>query len=199
MALPTAATLGSARKSPHFSLNLSEHPVITSIPSRLGAALLLFAGLGAASAAAQPPATKSDAKSQQGGLPDLVGALKQSPGCLGVETARTSSGKQVIFAWFQDKQAALKWYNSEAHRASMRRFPLGVELSGKPLGDVPDDGGPIMAIASLTMNPKATKDDPHPFKQISIELYRPLGGGLSIGGRFAPEAMKVPTSRKVEK
>ena len=28
--------------------------------------------------------------------------------------------------------------------------------------------------------------------QIAIELYAPLSGGLSIGGRFAPAKMKVP-------
>jgi hypothetical protein len=35
-------------------------------------------------------------------FPDLVGPLKATPGCLGVETARTASGKMVIFAWFED-------------------------------------------------------------------------------------------------
>ena len=44
------------------------------------------------------------------GFPDLVGALKATPGVFGVETARTQSGKQVIFAWFENKKAALTWY-----------------------------------------------------------------------------------------
>ena len=35
------------------------------------------------------------------GLPDLVGMLKATPGCLGVDAARTLNGKQVIFAWFE--------------------------------------------------------------------------------------------------
>jgi hypothetical protein len=34
------------------------------------------------------------------GFPDLVGGLKATPGVLGVDTARTTSGKMVIFAWF---------------------------------------------------------------------------------------------------
>jgi hypothetical protein len=126
------------------------------------------------------------------GFPDLVAALKASPGCLGVETARTGSGKSVIFAWFEDKKAALAWYNSDTHRAVMRQFLPDFKSGRKPLADVPDDGGPVLAIASVTPNDKPTKDDPSPFKQIAIELYRPLGGGLSIGGRFAPEKMKVP-------
>jgi hypothetical protein len=67
------------------------------------------------------------------------------------------------------------------------------------LADVPDDSGPIMAIASVTLSKAPTKDDPLPYKQISIELYRPLGGGISIGGRFAPEKMKVPERKEAGK
>ena len=71
-------------------------------------------------------------------------------------------------------------------------------MSGrKTLADVPDDSGPIMAVASLTPNDKPTKENPSPFKQIAIEPYQPLGNGISIGGRFAPEKLKVP-ARKSE-
>ena len=34
------------------------------------------------------------AQTAPGGFPDLVAGLKATPGCLGVETARTASGKQ---------------------------------------------------------------------------------------------------------
>jgi hypothetical protein len=137
--------------------------------------------------AADPPA-----KGEGKGLPSLADALKESPGCLGVETARTASGKSVIFAWFEDKKAALVWYNSDTHREAMKRLLPDYKSGRKPLADVPDDSGPIMAVASLTPNDKPTKGNPSPFKQIAIELYQPLGEGLSIGGRFAPEKMKVP-------
>ena len=56
------------------------------------------------------------------GFPDLVGALKSTPGCVGVEVARTGSGKQVIFAWFEDKKAVLNWYYSDTHQAVMKQF-----------------------------------------------------------------------------
>ena len=49
------------------------------------------------------------AQHQKGGFPDLVAGLKATPGCLGVETARTTSGKAVIFAWFENKRAVLRW------------------------------------------------------------------------------------------
>lgn len=152
--------------------------------------VVLLSIVGLSRAAEPPPAAK------EAGYPDLVGALKKTPGCLGVETAQTASGKSVIFAWFEDKKAALAWYNSDTHREVMKQFFPDRKGSRKPLADVPDDSGPIMAVASITLSKKPTKEDPLPFKQIAIELYQPLGGGLSIGGRFAPDKMKVPEARK---
>ena len=32
-----------------------------------------------------------------------------------METAQTVSGKQVIFAWFESKEAVLRWYYSGMH------------------------------------------------------------------------------------
>jgi hypothetical protein len=158
--------------------------------------LVALGGWYGADLSADPPA-KGEGKGKGppdlvAALPDLVAALKQSPGCLGVETARTDSGKAVIFAWFEDRKAALAWFHSDTHQQAMRRYLPDAKSGRKPLADVPDEGGPIMAVASLTPNDKPTKDDPSPFKQIAIELYRPLGDGLAIGGRFAPEKMKVP-------
>src|SRR5262245_64395434 len=118
--------------------------------------------------AAEPPA-----KDNGTGLPDLVGSLKATPGCLGVETATTGSGKQVIFAWFEDKKAALKWYYSDTHQELVKRFFPDAKRSRKPLADVPEDSGPIMAVASVTLSDKPTKENPLPFKQIAIELYQP--------------------------
>jgi hypothetical protein len=136
---------------------------------------------------AQPPA---------GGFPDLVGALKATPGCIGVETARTSSGKQVIFAWFENKKAVLTWYYSDTHMSVKNQFAPG--SSHTPLADVPDDGQPVLAIASLTLTGPPTGDVAAlPISQIAIELYRPLPGGLAAGGRFAPEALNVPGMQMV--
>jgi len=126
-----------------------------------------------------------------GGFPDLVGALKATPGVLGVETARTQSGKQVIFAWFENKKAALTWYYSDTHRSLQRAFAPG-SPARTPMADVPDDGTPVLAIASLTMSGTPTAESPFPVSQIAIELYKPLPGGLAAGGRFSPATMKVP-------
>jgi hypothetical protein len=133
-----------------------------------------------------------DDKTKDMGFTDLIAGLKATPGCLGVETAKTESGKQVIFAWFEDKKAALKWYHSDVHQAVIKKFFPNRKLRDNPLAGVPNDGGPVMAVASVTINEERTKENPRPFKQIAIELYRPLPGGLSLGGRFAPDKMKVP-------
>jgi hypothetical protein len=127
-----------------------------------------------------------------GGLPDLVGMLKATPGVLGVDAARTMSGKQVIFAWFENKKAALNWYYSPGHQGLVKAFASGGNPGRKPLADIPDDSGPIMAIASLTMSDKPQVGGVQiPVSQIAIELYAPLPGGLAAGGRFAPSTVKV--------
>jgi heme-degrading monooxygenase HmoA len=139
---------------------------------------------------------ESQAQAQKGpgnDFPDLVGGLKKTKGCLGVETAQTSSGKNVIFAWFEDKQAVLRWYYSDTHRAAMRLAADLDQKSETPLEGVPDDVGPVLAIASITFakEPKF-KNLNLPISQISIELYKPLTGGIFLGSRFAPESLNVP-------
>src|SRR6185369_2574634 len=111
------------------------------------------------------------------GLPDLVGMLKATPGCLGVDAARTSSGKQVIFAWFENKKAVLNWYNSDMHRGVVEQFSGGHHRPGGPLAGVPDEG-PVLAVASITMGTPAPDGDVRSaIRQIAIELYSPLPGG----------------------
>src|SRR5437773_6743350 len=82
-------------------------------------------------------------------FPDLIGGLQKTPGCLGVETARTASGKQVIFAWFENKKAVLNWYYSDVHVGAMSL--MGAQPSSHPLAGVPDDDRPVLAVASVTL------------------------------------------------
>ena len=141
---------------------------------------------------AQAPAPPPSAGSQRQ-FPDLVGALKNTPGVLGVDTAMTSSGKQVIFAWFENKKAVLNWYYSGTHQQAMKMFAPGASSGRQPLEQIADDSGPIMTIASLTLVDKPQVEGVGlPVSQIAIELYAPLPGGLAAGGRFAPASVKVP-------
>jgi hypothetical protein len=158
----------------------------------LSVGLLLAAS---STAAAQDPPR---APSAVAGMPDLVGALRATSGVLGVETAVTASGKHVIFAWFEDKAAVLRWYYSETHRAVQDLF-VPERGPHTPLAHIAADSGPILAVASLTMSASPVVDGVDlPVSQIAIELYQPLPGGLALGGRFAPSTLEVPFLLEVE-
>ncbi len=163
----------------------------------IGLALLLTLGSAAVWAQAQEKgAAPSEKQGRGGGMPDMIGGLKKTPGCLGVETARTSSGKQVIFAWFKDKKSVLDWYKSDMHVGLMKSMGAG---EGRGLVNVPDDAAPIMVVASLTPSDKPKIEAaPMPISQISIEIYQPLPGGASVGGTFAPKGMEIPKMKRYD-
>jgi hypothetical protein len=133
------------------------------------------------------------------GFPRVLGALRASPGCLGVETGQTSSGKQVIFAWFEDKKSLIDWYRSETHQRAMKSVFPDQTFDRQPLPDLAEDSGPILAIVSVSF-----REPPQPggvapaISSIGIELYGPLPGGVAVGGRFAPPALKVRGLREID-
>lgn len=176
-------------------MNSTSHAVSRQIVRELAFAAALVAAIfspGAMLAFAQTPAAAPQGAAAPQ-MPDLIAALKGTPGVLGVEAARTMSGKQVLFAWFENKQAVLNWYYSPTHQGVMRMFTQGASSGRKPLADVADDSGPILTVASLTMTDAPQVDGVSlPVSQIAIELYAPLPGGLAAGGRFAPGSVKVP-------
>lgn len=148
------------------------------------AASLFHAGHAMAQAPAGPPA----------GWPDLVTGLKETPGCIGVETAITRGGKNVIFAWFENREAVIRWYRSDMHRAAMQKFFPNADRR-PPLETIPDESGPLMVIASVTFSEKPQFAEANlPISQIAIEVYKPMTGGIYLGSRFAPDALKVPGS-----
>ena len=152
--------------------------------SLLGAVIVLFVGKTGAQDKSQP-------QDPLAGLPDLVATLKKTPGVLGVDAARTMSGKNVIFAWFENRAAVMRWYYNPVHQGLMKRF-FGEGPYRKPLERVKEDSGPILVIASITPSEKpASKATSLPISQIAIELYQPVPGGAALGGRFAPETVKV--------
>lgn len=161
-------------------------------------AVLVIGGLPALTRAQAPQPTAQAPVTgaiPPGGFVYLVTGLKATPGCLGVETATTRSGKQVIFAWFEDKQALRRWYDSDTHQQAMAMF-FPNRPAREPLVDVPEDSGPILAIASVKLAETPAAGG-LPFAQIAIELYRPLSGGIAVGGKFAPDGLKVPGLREI--
>jgi hypothetical protein len=109
--------------------------------------------------------------------------------------ARTPGGQIALFAWFANKQGLLNWYHSDAHKQEMKRF-FGLGGSATPLRDTPDNGEPILVIASFTIADRAHFTETGlPLSQLAIEFYQPIPGGIDAGGRFAPEALSVPKMR----
>lgn len=128
----------------------------------------------------------------------LIQGLRSTPGCLGVDAGKMGSGKNVIFAWFENKAAALAWYRSDVHRQAMTDFFPDTPRV-KPMDGVPDNV-PILAIASITFADKPAFDEtPLPISQIAIELYTPIKGGIHLGGTFAPAGLKVEGIRDLTK
>ena len=139
------------------------------------------------------------AQSPPGGFPSVVKELRGAPGCLGVETGQTAGGRRVIFAWFDGKKSLVDWYHSDIHQRAMHAAFPNQTFDRQPLPDLPEDVGPILTIVSVKF-----ADAPEPGKSapaitsIGIELYGPLPGGVAVGGRFAPDAVKVRGLREID-
>src|SRR5262245_56742972 len=95
----------------------------------LAAVVFAPAALLGAQGAAQGPSQVGKLQ----GIPDLIAMLKATPGCLGVDAARTMSGKQVIFAWFENKKAVLNWYYSDGHQRLIKTLASGGTPGRPPL------------------------------------------------------------------
>lgn len=142
-------------------------------------------------APATPPKAGADGQPSVGGMGDkLLAALRATPGCLGADAAQTQSGKNVIFAWFENKAAAMAWYDSPTHSFMQMAMTVGPADRPEPMANVPDNV-PIMAVASMKMDGKPLPGMRMPVSEISIELYTPLPGDLRYAGGFAPEGLKV--------
>jgi hypothetical protein len=156
------------------------------VASLVVAALCAWANTAAAQAPPAPPA----------GFPNVLNALRAAPGCLGVETGQTASGRQVIFAWFEGKKALVDWYYSDVHQRAMKTAFPGATFDRQPLPDLPEDTGTILAIVSVKFG-EASETGRRAIASIGIELYAPLPGGVAVGGRFAPEVVKVKGLREI--
>ncbi|PYN82701.1 MAG: hypothetical protein DMD97_00415 [Candidatus Rokuibacteriota bacterium] len=105
----------------------------------------------------------------------------------------------MIFAWFEGKKALVDWYHSDVHQRAMRSVYPGQVFDRQPLPDLPENTGPILTIVSVKFAgaPALGASAPR-IVSIGIELYAPLPGGVAVGGRFAPEALKVPGLRDID-
>ncbi|MDX2148595.1 MAG: hypothetical protein SFZ23_13845 [Planctomycetota bacterium] len=147
----------------------------------------------------EPVAPKTEVKpdgAPRGITPQLIGeiakAMGEMPGCLGVEVGQFRSGKLTIFGWFENKQRAMEWYNHPTHMKALGAVGYTHDPSRVPMADVPDDAGPIMALAcARPFTPEevqAGKGKPGEM-QLGIELYSPLQGGYRFGA-FSPSGVR---------
>jgi hypothetical protein len=159
------------------------------------AALLGIGGAGAAMSYQQDRAGgREAARPDMGAM--LVEGLRATPGCLGADAGRMASGKSIIVAWFENKAAVIRWYESDVHQRVMRAFAGVEDAEQRPLQHVTDEDTPIMVVASLTFENRPRAEGVSlPISQISIELYAPLPGGAYVNGRLAPDAFVVPHMR----
>src|SRR5204863_3161484 len=103
------------------------------------------------------------------------------------------------FAWFDGKKALVDWYHGDVHQKAMKTVFPNQAFDRQPLPDLPEDSGPILAIVSVKFAAApAPEARSRSISSIGIELYGPLPGGLAVGGRFAPEALRVPGLREIE-
>ena len=128
----------------------------------------------------------------------LAEAAKASPGCLGIQTGRTANGTNVIFAWFENKQALVTWYKSDFHQWAMKTAFPNQSFNREPLPDVADNSGQILALVTLKLADTPLEGSPIPIETIGIELYTPLPDGVGVGGRFAPQSIRIPGFRQFD-
>jgi len=159
----------------------------------------------AASVAAMTCVALSTLSFAQGPLPGqpefgklLVEAAQASPGCLGVKLGRTENGTNVIFAWFENKQALVAWYKSDFHQWAMKTAFPNQTFNREPLPDVPESSGQILALVTLKLADAPVPGSPVPIERIGIELYTPLPDGVAVGGQFAPQSVRVPGLRHID-
>ena len=139
------------------------------------------------------------AQSPPGGFPSVVKELRAAPGCLGVETGQTAGGRRVIFAWFDGKKSLVDWYHSDVHQRAMHSVFPNQRFDREPLPDLAEDTGPILTIVSVKFADAPAPGASAPaITSIGIELYGSLPGGVAVGGRFAPDAVKVRGLREVD-
>lgn len=152
---------------------------------------------------ADRPSASANGKARNPGaaFDGVLAALKNSPGCYGIETAQTSSGKQVVFAWFKDREAVIDWYYSDAHQQLMGM--LGDDaVTTDPLQGVAEGEGPLMCVAAVTWKKPSDSSKPAaeggdyqpqiPISQISVEVFKPVTAAKAFNGAFSPAEALLP-------
>jgi hypothetical protein len=165
-------------------------PALTALCLLVGGATPARAQDAPPTAPAQPPATKPAQPSQGGGgqLGMFVNAMKNAPGCLGVDQGQVRGGRLALFGWFDGKKNALAFANGPV-AGMLKRATQLTPVEGDALADVTDEKTPVLVFISFT--PTQEKDAPAGLGQAAVEFWKPVVGGFAYAARFAPDAVTV--------
>lgn len=125
----------------------------------------------------------------------IVDAIHEVDGSMGVHTARTHDGVELILAWFENRDAVLGWFEHPYHRKLLRE--AGRDEDGIAAQHFSDDSGPILVIASVAYEGSPGSldgsmfDDPDGRRptRFSVEYYTPLSGGAYMVQPLAPASV----------
>lgn len=119
------------------------------------------------------------------------------PGCLGARSFE-QNGVQISFVWFENRDAVVDWCESQKHMSTaetvLKIADPDLEMR-EPMEASPDEQGPFLVI--VTVKPKTERGAGFPLEQLSMEIYKPVDGGMFVGDRFAPQEFKVKGLREI--
>ena len=126
----------------------------------------------------------------------LLEEIASVEGAYAVKSARVHDGTELIFAWFEDRAAVLRWFEHPYHRKLLR--DAGRPEDGVAAQHFGDDVGPILVLASVAYPAERGSihasmfDDPVAGRpsRFSVEYYVPLAGGAYMVEPFAPPGVQ---------
>lgn len=178
----------------HFNIVFLENDLIEAYPPR-GVSKVYFKK--DVQESARSSGDQSKKTSEQKNDDRAAKAFADVPGCLGARSME-KDGVQISFVWFEDRESLIGWCKSRKHMATatqiMKMAGDGLEMR-EPLSSAPDEEGPFLVI--MTLKPKKNPNQGFPLEQLSMEIYKPVDGGMFIGKRFAPEKLEVTGIREI--
>lgn len=163
--------------------------------SRIIASLLVAALSGCASYSSHDPEIEAHAEAASASA-RLLEEIASVEGCYGVKSARVHDGTELIFAWFENRTAVLRWFDHPYHRRLLR--DAGRPEDNTAAEHFGDDVGPILVLASVAYPAgrgaidASMFDDPVSGRpsRFAIEYYAPLSGGAFMVEPFAPPGVE---------
>ena len=137
--------------------------------------------------------------------PELVERLNIQPYLDGIEGylgkhhfVWKGENREALLTWFESGQAVLDWYFTNEHMDAVDAILTEpIERPDGPLAHLPEDAGPVLVVFYIAAEPEKPVPDgvTLPLRALSIEIYAPLPGGISLYERFSPKEFEIPPPR----